>query len=439
VDLHAALADPRRYERQIDRLHRRYLFTRELYELRQDDVSLASVVLNRARVAKVLARTAARGEYALEPAQVRRIRVERKTRVVFALRLTDLIVHGVVSDIVEEATAATLSPRVYSYRRGVSWWTPVAALAAYARAHRKRHRDPRQRGLYVLQRDIDSYTDTIPVGPSSPLWQMLRDDLDVGPRVRAEDWRLLESVIRPDVRLPSGASACPVRGVPTGQPISCVLFNLYLSPLDRLLAGVAGGFYARYSDDLLFAHPDPDVVRKTDAVIDKTVAELGLGINDEKRGNLYLTGAGRASSDWPESRGTTIVRYLGTTVRADGTIGLNRKKLRRLLRDVEQRANRSAAALRTTDLDRRGRFVCSVVNHALDPDPGPFREPSAVLLGHAVTDRNQLTQLDYLLARLVLRAVTGEGSPRAFRAVPYRTIRERWGLRSVLHSRNRAS
>ena len=55
MSFHDELADPRRYERQIDRLHERYLFTRHLYELRQDDVSLASVVMNRRKVARVLA------------------------------------------------------------------------------------------------------------------------------------------------------------------------------------------------------------------------------------------------------------------------------------------------------------------------------------------------------------------------------------------------
>ena len=63
VDLRSELADPRRFERQIDRLHQRHLFTSQLYELQQEDVSLASVALNRSRVAKLLARTAARGEY----------------------------------------------------------------------------------------------------------------------------------------------------------------------------------------------------------------------------------------------------------------------------------------------------------------------------------------------------------------------------------------
>jgi hypothetical protein len=227
--------------------------------------------------------------------------------------------------------------------------------------------------------------------------------------------------------------------VPTGQPISCVLFNLYLAPLDRALETIPGAFYGRYSDDILFIHPDPEVARAADALMDETLAQLQLRVNDSKRRNLYLTGAGRASTEWPEARGTTALKYLGTSIRADGTVGLNRKKLRRLLRDLEQRALRAAAAAKTTDLDSKGGLVCAVVNRALEARPAAFHEPSAPLVGHAVTDRGQLAQLDYLLARIVLRAVTGDRSVRAFRAVPYSKIRREWGLRSTLHARNEAA
>jgi hypothetical protein len=432
VSLHAQLADPERYERQIDRLHERHLFTRQLYELRQDGASLADVVLDRRRVAKLLARTVERGDYELAPAQLRRIRVHGKTRAVYALRLTDLIVSGVVARIVEEAIEPRLSRSLYSYRSGVSWWHPVAALAAYVRAHRRSHRDPRQRGLYVLHRDVDSYTDTIPVGGTSPLWPMLADVL--GP-ASAGDWSLVEEVVRPDVRS-NGALTCSVRGVPTGQPISCVLFNLYLRPLDRALDAIPGAFYARYSDDFLFAHPDPGVAREADGLIDETLAALALRVNADKRRDLYLTGAGRASTAWAEARGTTTLRYLGTSISGEGTIGLNRKKVRHLLRDLEQRAARTAAGIGSADLDRRGRVVCSVLNRALAAEQGPFQEPSAILVGRAVTDRRQLAQLDYLLARIVLRVVTGDRTARAFRTVPYRRIRTEWGLRSLLHARN---
>ena len=116
MDIAARLADRRRYERQIERLHQRYLLTSRLYEMRQDDVSLASIVMNRGKVARLLAREVAEGRYALEPGVLRTIRARHKMREVFACRITDLLVHGVVADIVTEAVEPRLSERVFSYR-----------------------------------------------------------------------------------------------------------------------------------------------------------------------------------------------------------------------------------------------------------------------------------------------------------------------------------
>lgn len=430
MNVHACLAEPRRYERQIDRLHERYLFTRHLYELRADDVSLASVVLHRRRFARLLARTVERGEYELQPARIREIRVDGKLRKVFAYALTDLIVHGVVSGIVEEAAAPLLSPSLYSYRKGVSWWAAIGDFAAYVRAHRRSRPDPRTRGLFVLRRDVDTYTDSIPVDRGSPVWPLLDHVLgDLSPADRA----LVEHVVRPEARLLDGGLARAIRGVPTGQPISCALFNLYLHDLDHELARVPGCFYARYSDDILFAHPDAEVARAAGETIEARLEERQLMLNDPKRRDLYLTGAGRHAPGW---RGTTSVPFLGTSIQADGTVGLNRKKLQRLLHDVESRAVRTAGSLREDRADRRGGVVCSVINRALDPRPGPFQQSSATLLRRAVTDRRQLAQIDYLLARIVAGAVTGDRSVRGFRQAPYRTIRQEWGLLSVLHTRN---
>ena len=429
----AALGDARRYEDQIDRLHRRYLFTRHLYELQQEEVSLASVVQQRSRVAKLLAKTVARGEYECAPAHIREIRVDGKLRTVFSYRLTDLIVHGVVSELVDEAMTPLLSQRLYSYRKGVSWWTPVADFAAYVRAHRRANPNPRTRGLYVLRRDIEAYTDSIPVHGASPLWPMLREALG---ELRDPERELLQRVVRPEVVRLDGGTVSLVHGVPTGQPISCVLFNLYLHELDRELAAVPGAFYARYSDDILFAHPDASVVQRVDAAIDAHIAGLDLRLSEEKRRTLYLTGAGRASDVWAEARGTTVVPFLGTFIALDGRVSLSRKKLRTLLRDLRERALQTANAVGRADPERAGRVVCSVLNSALDRKPGPFQQRSALLVSRVVTDRRQLAQIDYQLARIVLEAVTGDRSVRAFRRTPYRKIRESWGLRSTEHARN---
>jgi hypothetical protein len=85
---------------------------------------------------------------------------------------------------------------------------------------------------------------------------------------------------------------------------------------------------------------------------------------------------------------------------------------------------------------RRSGAVCSVLNTALAPAPGLFQQASRLYSRRAVTDRSQLAQVDYWLARTAVKAITGDGSVRAFRRIPYRTVREDWGLVSLVHSRN---
>jgi hypothetical protein len=442
ASLHARLTDRRRYEAQIDELHRRHLFTRRLYELRQDDVPLASVVLDKRRVAKLLSDAFVRGTYELECGRLNRIRVNGKERIVYAFRLTDLIVHRVVAAVVEEAMRPLLSPCLYSYRKGVSWWQPISAFASYVREHRRERPDPRTRGIYVLRRDIHSYTDSIPVHEGSPVWPMLRRALrgpvagPDTPEIPEAAWRMVQEVVRPRLSEEPGCEFNLIRGVPTGQPISCLLFNLYLTDFDHQLDDIPGAFYARYSDDLLFAHPDPDVVREVSDRIDQQLAALDIQANRDKGENLYLNGAGRASAAWPEARGTTSVEFLGCHLAADGTVSLNRKKRRQFLRDIDERARRTARALQGQPEEQIGRAVCAVINQATHPRNNVFPQRSGALLRRAVTDRQQLGQLDYLVARIVAGVVSGDINVRSFRKVPYRRIRKQWQLQSLLHSRN---
>ena len=438
-DLHRRLADHRRYRRQIEKLHSKYLFCRRLYLLKQDQVSLATVVMHRRKVARLLARAVERGAYRLSPAEIRVIRTDGKERSVYSFGITDLIVHGVVAEIIEESIAPAMTSSLYSYRKGVSWRTPVSRFAAYVRAHRKSHPAPRTRGLYVLRRDVDSYTDSIPVGGTSPIWQQLRGVLESDQhdaRVTPDDWSMIEKVVRPEVRLHGGATCSNLRGVPTGQPISCVLFNMYLMKLDQELDRIPGGFYARYSDDIIFAHRDCGIAQEVDRRIVSILKSLGLTVKPSKSRNLYLNGAGRPSTEWPAARGATHVPFLGCSVAATGTVGLARQKYRGFLRDIERRAFRTVRALGDADTETAGRAVCAVINRAVRPHDEVFQSKSSPLLRFAVTDRSQLKGLDYSLARIVVRAVTGSTSVKGFRAVPYRRIREGWGLRSVLHSRN---
>jgi hypothetical protein len=428
VDVAAALADRRRYERQIERLHQRHLRSGRLYEIRQDDVALASVVLHRGRVARLLARDVARGRYTLEPGELRTIRVRDKLREVYTCRLTDLIVHGVVAEVVREATASAVPDRVYSYRPGTTWATPVRRFAAWLRAGRRAEPDPRRRGAYVLRGDVDAYTDSIPLGPDSPLWAMLAHHLGpLHPVVR--------DVVHTLLRTPEGVVR-RARGLPMGQPIAPVLANLYLAPLDAVLAGPSDGFSARYGDDFLFAHPDPDVLSAVLRQGQDVLDGLGLTVNERKRRIVYLTAAGRPAPPGVAAAGAPDVTFLGARIRADGTVGLDRPKVAALLRDVDRRSAATVATVAPAPRAVVGRAVCAAVNSALRPRTGIAEQRSANLLRAVVTDRAQLRQLDARIAVIVAAAVTGRAGPRAFREVPYRTLRQEWGLRSLVAARN---
>ncbi|MEO6350272.1 MAG: reverse transcriptase domain-containing protein [Candidatus Limnocylindrales bacterium] len=437
--MHDALRDRRRYERQIDRLHQRHLFDGGLHRLTDGEVTLSTVVMHRAHVAKLLARTVELGQYELRPATIRTIVVEGRERVVFDHPVLDRIVHGVVAEALTEVIDPKLSKHVYSYRRGVSSMVGVAALARYVRRHWRDRPDPATRGLYVLRRDIDAYTDSIPVGPDSLLWTQLRGAMHKlpGHPPSEADWRLIEQVVRPTVIGPSGQPIDRTYGVPTGQPISVVCFNLYLADIDHELSAIPGSFYARYSDDLVFAHPDAAVVRQASEVLDGRVSGLGLRLNQNKARDLYFTGSGRVSADWPETKGTTGVVFLGMRVTMDGTVALGPRKVRGLLRDARRRAANTAGALPDADVDARGRAAAAALNSLLDEDEAQLRGAPVPMLAHVVTDRKQLEELDHELALIVAMAATGLRGPKAFRTAPYRTVRSEWGLASLRRGRDR--
>lgn len=436
-DLHAALTDPRLYRLQIDRLHERHLLGRGIHELRQGGVSLATVAARRDDVARVVARTVAAGAYRLQPAELRTIRVGGKKRVVYAFPLADVVVHGAVSDLLESAIADGLSPHLYSYREGVPWWRADQNLAAFVRRHR-RVPGSREGGLYILRRDVNSYADSIPVDPESPLWPMIRQA--VGPArssapIGPADWDLIDQVVRPEIDVEGSTPVRRTRGVPTGQPISCVLFNLYLGDLDREMAAIPGAFYARYSDDIVFAHPDASVARRASALLVERLAGLGLIRKEAKSRDLFVTGAGRPSEEWPEAKGANGVTFLGLRVNADGTVGLDPAKARELVRDMRRRAQAAAAA--ADNPDEAARLACLLIRRAIDPDDPDASTKTARLVRRVVTDRRQLAELDHRIARELAGVLTNDRSIRAFRLLPPHVLREQWGLPSLVEVRNR--
>jgi hypothetical protein len=431
------LFTPQAYAEQIEKLIRHRGLGPRGDQLAHRGVTLSSLGPERKALARLLARTVAAGRYRFEPAVERQALIEGKWRTLYQSCLTDVIVLGVLARATTDLLAPALSPRVYSYLPGRSPWHAVADLAAYLDAHRRQHTDPRARGLYVLQRDVSRYGQSIPTRPESRLWRLLDDAVVQAGVPDAHPYReLIRRAVRPRVRVGDSEPTVLETGVPTGSPIQPAIANLYLSPVDRALESIPGVFYSRFGDDLLFAHPDADVAREAAGVIDRECAALELELKPEKRIDRYFTRPGRASAAWPESRPSSHLEYLGCRMAFDGTIGLKREKARRLLHNLEQRLVCSQHLLEHLPDDERAGALCAVANQALDPSCG-LCEPASVLLRHLVNDRQALLQLDHQIALRVAQALAGVRGVRAFRAFRYRNLRQRWQLSSLVVQRNR--
>ncbi len=428
-----ALADPRRIDRQIDRIARRS-DARLLEGLTQEGVRFADIVADRERFVKLLSRSLGDASFRPGIARTSVAFIAGKWRTLARLGAIDLLAHAVVGEVVGELLEPLLSPRVYSYRAKRSSWQALRLLARVARAHVAARPDPRTRGLYVLRTDIQSYAPSIPLGPSSPLWPQLREL--TGLAESSPHWAMLEAIVlQPQVDR-DGDPVSRERGVLFGSPSSNALMNMFLMPLDEALDAVSG-VYTRFGDDILFLHEDPDHVRHAREIIETTVEERGLLMNDAKLHVVYWNAAARPSEVWPEAKPMAKMPFLGAAIHFDGTIALSPAKWKIVLLDLRERIRGTARLLDGDPQEQKARILAEVVNAAFEP-----RTELALshenMLRELVSDRSQLRELDYLLALWIAEAVSGHRGVRAFREVPYRWLREEAGLRSRVVVRNGA-
>lgn len=430
----AELADPSRYGRQLERLAARHAKSGRLDDLSRRGVSLRRLVDDRVAAARRISREMRARRYVPSPVVPREVVVD-KPRTIYALDALDLVVHGVVAEIINERVAPRLSDDVYSYRPGRSSWDATAAFGRFIRAH-VAARPVHDRGLHVFRADIANYGPSIPNDDGAPLWRRLAAVL--GPfDGEADIWafELLRRVIRPMVAHEDGTQRPLERGMPTGSPAGTAAQNWFLDPLDAHLAADAEGFYARYGDDLLFAHPDLHEVQRRRERAETWLRGEGLELKQAKLQLSHFTGAGRPSPMDPALEGTTRIEYLGVRIDFKGTIGLTTKKRRAAMSDLRARLRRTSRLMRQRSLRDRAQALIDVTNEfllATDAVAGPYVDWCLT----RVTDRSQLDQLDYEVARAIIAELVGHRGVRGFREVSWKELRA-WGLVSLVHARNK--
>lgn len=425
------------YVAQLERLRAKFKAKRRSREPDSGGVTLSALHDRGSQLCEHVAAEVTAGSYRFSPLQRVSVRVDGKLRTIHRANLVDALVLGAMAQRLTALLEAALEDTVYAYRPQRNPQLAIARVRECLRAHHAARPNPRDRGLFVLQRDLAAYGESIPTAADSRLWTLLDEvlgahaDRDEARRLRA----LLDAACRPEVKLPSGEIVQLGHGLPTGSPIQQPLANLYLIPLDRALKGLGPHHYARFGDDLLVLEPELDRACSAAATIDAVVSDLGLSFSTHKSRDLYFTKPGRplGAATPITFTPTSHVEYLGVRLSFDGHQGLKRKRLRQFLTRSKARiANTKHVAPPEQVLE----FVAEALNEAIHGTTS-VADAATVSLRTWVDDRQQLRHLDYWLARACAEAVSGKRGVRAFRHTPPQAIRDA-GLHSLLELRKRS-
>jgi RNA-directed DNA polymerase len=125
---------------------------------------------------------------------------------------------------------------------------------------------------YIVDADLKSYFDTI---PHDRLLALVAQKVSDG-----QVLNLIESFLKQGV-LDGLREWTPEEGSPQGGCISPLLSNIYLNPLDHLMAE-QGFEMVRYADDFVILCRSPEEAARALAVVQEWTAEAGLKLHPEK-------------------------------------------------------------------------------------------------------------------------------------------------------------
>jgi len=430
------LTDKSTYKKQIIRLQERLAKNSAEYRAEQENIPFYNIYFDADNISTLLAETIKAEEYRTKPRPITTIKQEEKYRLISAPKLLDRIVQSAISTALLEQKTEKFSENVYSYIPGRSSKKAILDCAKFIRQSLS---SANKQNLYLFRTDIKNYTDSIPLGPKSPVWSLLDNHLnklDPDETLPAYYRNLVHDAAQPTYHtMEEKALFQNLTGLPMGSPLTNFIAILYLQKLDDALASIPGVFYARYGDDIILLSKEAKIILTLYEKAKAILSELKLTMNTEKTGLFYLTFAARPCNN-KNFQGCSQFDYLGASITAKGTVKLKTKHFRNLLISIKHRMNNNLSLLKDSPLEDRGKSTAEMLSTLFNKKN--FLSDKK-LIQHTLlcSDRSQLKQLDYFIALHLAERLTGIRGVKAFRKISYKKMRAEWKLPSLCQLKNK--
>jgi RNA-directed DNA polymerase len=201
-----------------------------------------------------------------QPQAIRRVHIPKpgttETRPLGIPTVRDRIVQAAVVNVIEPIFERDFAEQSYGFRPG----------RGCKEALRRVDQLVKQGYVYVVDADLKGYFDTI---PQDRLMDRLKEKVSDGSLLS-----LIDSFLQANV-LDGTDRWTPEAGAPQGAVLSPLLSNIYLDPLDHLLAN-AGYEMVRYADDFVILCRTAVAASEALAIVQRWVGENGLVLHPTK-------------------------------------------------------------------------------------------------------------------------------------------------------------
>ncbi len=264
------------------------------------------------------------------PQSIRRVHIPKpgsnETRPLGIPTVRDRMVQAAVVNVIEPIFERDFAEQSYGFRPGRGCKDALRRVDQLLKAGY----------VHVVDADLKGYFDSI---PHDRLMTRVKEKVADGPVLS-----LIESFLKANI-LDGLEEWSPATGAPQGAVLSPLLSNIYLDPLDHLVAR-SGFEMVRYADDFVILCRTPEEASRALELVRSWVAENGLTLHPTKT---------KVVNAWADGFDFLGYHFEGGTRRPRGK---SLEKLKETIRAKTKRTNGDSLATVITSLNRtlRGWF-----------------------------------------------------------------------------------